>query len=223
LRQHNGELKSGGARRTKRSGRPWTFVGIVHGFPDKIVALQFEWAWQHPFKSLVVRNSVGDTEAKNLSRTRGTKAALAILKTLLVECDSLCKNYGLNVYFFEETWKEKFANIQTESERGLPPTTSYCVVSGVEDMPFWKDRKTGNRKRTLKPTSIIESEEDKESSVAEIVEERLVKDESQCSLCRRSINEGIVSCIVCRKDFHDICLEMELDDSDEEMDDTDSW
>ncbi|KAH8741459.1 hypothetical protein FG386_002413 [Cryptosporidium ryanae] len=46
LRQHNGEIKNG-AKKTK-SGTPWEIGVCVGGFPDRISALRFEWAWQHP-------------------------------------------------------------------------------------------------------------------------------------------------------------------------------
>lgn len=52
-KQHNG-LLSQGAHKTKR-GRPWETQMLVYGFPSKIAALQFEWAWQKPHLSRHLR------------------------------------------------------------------------------------------------------------------------------------------------------------------------
>ncbi|GAA6030937.1 hypothetical protein JCM8097_008946 [Rhodosporidiobolus ruineniae] len=49
FKQHSGEI-TGGAWKTQR-GRPWEMEGIVYGFPSKLQALQFEWAWQNPHAS----------------------------------------------------------------------------------------------------------------------------------------------------------------------------
>jgi len=44
LLQHN-QVQSGGARAT--SGRTWTRIGHVTGFPHQRSALQFEWKWKN--------------------------------------------------------------------------------------------------------------------------------------------------------------------------------
>lgn len=54
LRQHNGKLV-GGAKRT-RKGRPWRMAALVSGFKTYNEALQFEWAWQHPYMSIKYRD-----------------------------------------------------------------------------------------------------------------------------------------------------------------------
>lgn len=49
LRQHNGIIK-GGAKKTSHK-RPWVIVIVISNFPNKILALKFEWAWTNPLIS----------------------------------------------------------------------------------------------------------------------------------------------------------------------------
>ncbi|KAF7315275.1 Structure-specific endonuclease subunit SLX1 [Mycena indigotica] len=101
IRQHNGELTQG-AFKTK-SKRPWIMQMIVYGFPSKLTALQFEWAWQHSHKSRHLR----DAEGKPLlSPARVMRAHIRAVRLMIA---TYWASYSLHVKLFTEAavrdWK----------------------------------------------------------------------------------------------------------------------
>ena len=63
LRQHNGEIK-GGAKRTRK--RVWVLHTLIEGFTSRTEALRFEWALQHPRRSLRYKQIIHNAKLKGM-------------------------------------------------------------------------------------------------------------------------------------------------------------
>ncbi|EPX74925.1 structure-specific endonuclease catalytic subunit [Schizosaccharomyces octosporus yFS286] len=93
LRQHNGELQ-GGAWKT-RNGRPWIVLCLVHGFPNKTSALQFEWIWQHPNLSRHTKDN-----QESIKRTLSINSSLNSLQKIV--SSNGWKRWPLEITFFSQ-------------------------------------------------------------------------------------------------------------------------
>lgn len=76
IRQHNGEILYGAKKTIKN--RPWKYILIISGFINKIIALQFEWQFQHPFESRIIRNKL-NINSKWFSGWKGKLQILTIM------------------------------------------------------------------------------------------------------------------------------------------------
>ncbi|KAG5359784.1 Structure-specific endonuclease subunit SLX1 [Yarrowia sp. C11] len=117
IRQHNGDLKAGGAWRTKKAQlRPWNMLLIVNGFPSKIAALKFEHALQHPNMTRLI--STKDIKRKVPQKARAIGTHLAFVR-LLVRC-SYFRRMHLKITFFRshahQAWEKNEYDIGS-----LPP------------------------------------------------------------------------------------------------------
>jgi hypothetical protein len=187
-------LKSGGAWRTKRAGRPWAYACVVHGFANQTSALQFEWAWQNCDKSIAVRNALGDQQARKLKNKRGVYGKLHILKALVTECKDLCESQQtLSISFFDILTKLSFDNLKLESDLDLPVSVTCVLIQSVEEMAFWK-------KRELKR---------KKSSNAKLYQ-------GECMLCSKKITncDQITKCHKCSRLVHERCNDIHAEEGD---------
>ena len=116
LRQHNGEISAGAWKTHKH--RPWKHVGIVSGFPNGIVAFQFEWQWQHAKKVRILKEYQGKQRG-------GSPAMLGVLAALL--STPLWQRLNLVVHFLDNDKKMLFDKMLNH------PSTSVLTTNAEID------------------------------------------------------------------------------------------
>ncbi|RCK65015.1 Structure-specific endonuclease subunit SLX1 [Candida viswanathii] len=126
LRQHNGDLKAGGAYRTKRDGsRPWKMIVLVYGFPSRVSALQFEHSLQHAYQT---RHIEQESRVVSSSRQSSIYSKLANVRLLLA---SLSFNkMQLKVAIFDDkafdTWNANKYNVECANLCELREFDQFC-------------------------------------------------------------------------------------------------
>ena len=82
LKQHNGDMKHGGAKATKR-GRPWHYAAIIRGFPNASTALSFEYMWTFPHKASTFVNATTPKYRLKLLKLPPIQRHIVVLFTLV--------------------------------------------------------------------------------------------------------------------------------------------
>ena len=165
------------------------------------MALQFEWAWQHCDKSLIVRAAIGDETARKVKRKRGLRGQLEILKTILHQCPDLFSRQKLALYFFDKSLFSIYEKLDPERTDGAPKVSLH-QVGAVEDMPFFKCRALRAR-----PKGDIHDDGLEEHTAENVSGHRL-----DCVWCRRAISQldrdTCFRCDVCDSALHDVCADL---------------
>lgn len=144
LRQHNGLLKAGGAYRTKPDKkRPWQMILTVSGFQSRVLALQFEHAWQHPHQTRLIKTENEETEVfasrngneepppmKKKKKGQPARTLAAHLSNMAILCTSpLFSKHPLEVHILGET---AFSSCEKNKTRETLPSR-IPIIHDYED------------------------------------------------------------------------------------------
>ncbi len=219
IRQHNGIIK-GGAKFTKRK-RPWKIVLVISNFPNKIIALKFEWAWQNPFKSTLISKDIENIEIpvkKNKKKYYNSLEFKLKALNILINSKVFEKIY-LNIFIFddikeimelndtkiiikvnEETFKDEIAKIILNENNNISFETIDLLPNEISDKCILCDDDINKVSKSRFKNKINEDSSFNSESQNE-------KDDNENNDSDNNLNdEYIVNCPKCFSKFHMFCV-----------------
>lgn len=188
IQQHNKGKHAGGAWRTHGRG-PWEMVLIIHGFPNEISALRFEWAWQNPKKSRRLKHLPAKTKKENQFQYR-----FRIVSAMLNTCP-WCR-FALTIRWLKQQYVLDFPLEYS------PPAHMPIAYGPVRI----KKSGTNSKRGKTEPPNEQGDEEDIEFLSLLRRNEKYVR----CSVCRERTkdHDTLLKCIhpKCSMQAHIICL-----------------
>lgn len=180
LRQHNGDLKNGGAYRTKKTGfRPWEMICLVYNFPSKNVALQFEHALQHPYQTRHIKEELRITQKRNSGYTIHHK--LGNIRLLLGS--PLFRRMGLKVLLFDP----EVYSVWCMNKFGVTVTDSVQVNFTRFEEYFLKNSGDESSEFTLV------RQQESERTYFETSKKVLLFDSQVCFICDKTVDYHVES------------------------------
>ncbi|QLG71284.1 hypothetical protein HG535_0B03230 [Zygotorulaspora mrakii] len=184
LRQHNGILNNGGAYRTRREGtRPWEMIAVVHGFPCKIAALQFEHAWQHGYSTHYIKEE--DRIVKNKTSGRSIHHKLALVRLLFKH--AYFRYMDLIIHFFNSEMKKIW-----EENKFKVNVDSIHLTTKISERALSIFVKNGDDAITL-------FEKENLKLVKQLYEHQINETRDMCQRFAKRLTYGSLNCAICNQ------------------------
>lgn len=180
IKQHNLGRHKGGAYRTDGKG-PWEMALIIHGFPNEISGLRFEWAWQHPDKSRRLKHLV-----KKRQKEKAFDYRFRILCSMLRT--GPWNRLALTVRWLKQEYQRDFPP-------DLPPPLHMAIAYGLVKS------KNLVKSKTVKKDNQDERVQDKGDKPETVDEDDLCYSQStkhaRCAVCCKRIQATTDTTVTC--------------------------